>query len=182
MSGVTTNYGLILPDPGEAYDLPIINANNTAIDTQIKARENQAKGQKYRADRTADSAASTDLVIDYIPPFDFKGGRKYDIIWDFSYRVSIVDTLMYFTVSTAAITEANLGTTGLTVISGRTKGAHIADAAMSMGVVIARFAPTVDVSHVIKFRMQRVLGTGQAVISANAGEPSTYVIIDQGAQ
>ncbi len=39
MSGVTTNYGLILPDPGEAYDVAITNSNNVEIDEQLKKIE-----------------------------------------------------------------------------------------------------------------------------------------------
>lgn len=36
MSGVTDNYGLILPAAGEPYDVAIPNANNIEIDKQIK--------------------------------------------------------------------------------------------------------------------------------------------------
>lgn len=42
MSGVTTNYGLILPATGEAYDIAIPNANNTSIDTKLKDLHDKA--------------------------------------------------------------------------------------------------------------------------------------------
>lgn len=36
MSGVTDNYGLILPAAGEPYDVGVTNANNIAVDAEIK--------------------------------------------------------------------------------------------------------------------------------------------------
>lgn len=43
MSGVTDNYGLILPSAGEPYDVGITNANNIETDKQIKLNSNRAK-------------------------------------------------------------------------------------------------------------------------------------------
>lgn len=48
MSGVTDNYGFILPAEGEAYDVDITNSNNIAIDAQIKLRESYANGDRIQ--------------------------------------------------------------------------------------------------------------------------------------
>lgn len=42
MSTLTANYGLTKPAGTENYSVPIVNANNDIIDTQLKNRQNEA--------------------------------------------------------------------------------------------------------------------------------------------
>jgi hypothetical protein len=69
MSGVTDNYGFILPAEGEAYDVDILNGNFIQADTKIKDREKQSGGMLNNVDNTATSTglSSTGVMCDLIP-------------------------------------------------------------------------------------------------------------------
>jgi hypothetical protein len=180
MSTVTPFLNLVKPAPLENFSRATYNNNLDLIDADSVNQDKAAKGQKYIANRTSDSTASADLVVDFTTAYTFKAGRNYEIEWDFSYRVSDTTTFMFFSINSSPITEANTGTVGIAQLTGRTKAAHVASVNVSTGPVIYRFKPGSDTPWIIKFRMQRVSGTGVAVIGANAGEPSTYIIRDLG--
>jgi hypothetical protein len=59
MSGVTTNYGYILPAKGEGYDVGITNQNMTAIDEDIKAETTKYRHAEYSRAGQNDNPAGT---------------------------------------------------------------------------------------------------------------------------
>lgn len=62
MSGVTDNYGFILPAEGEAYDVAIPNGNNVAIDAQLKTQDtNRIKKADALVARLSFNATSVGL-------------------------------------------------------------------------------------------------------------------------
>jgi hypothetical protein len=186
MSGVTDNYGLITVEDGEAYDPNIFNSNNRSIDALLKELDKRAKGNSVQSTVTTSSGSSVDAIVNNFASFTFKAGRKYRIVWDFSYWASgNSDSLFYCSINFAPVADIAALLTNLELQHGRTKGLYTAYALQSSqhtGPVTSYYNPTVDRTVQVKFRVQRVYGDDGIIISANANEPAIYSIYDDGAQ
>ena len=185
MSGVTDNYGLVLPAEGEPYSLPIFNGNFTQVDTVLKALSKLAKGTQYRQLVTAASGPHIDGIVVAIPSFTFKANRNYLIKWNFGYFGSgNSDSLFYLSINTCPVADANTSVNNLTVLDGKTKGlltAYALQGAQHTGPIEAHYSPgALDQTFQVKFRILRVLGDDSMTIVGNAGEKASYEIIDMG--
>lgn len=131
---------------------------------------------------TASGGAITALtVINNIASFAFKGGRKYRIVWDFTYQGSTAGNYVTALIGTAATTDAAGLTTGISQINGRPHKIH--DAGVdSPGRVFAIYKPSSDVTLQVKFAAAVTTGAGTATITASATQPADYTIEDLGAQ
>lgn len=186
MADILSPTGIEKPLGAELHSRAMVNrnydrTNQIGIDLDL-VEATFAKGQVFIARREADSASSTDLIIDFIQPFTFKAGRNYEIIWDFSYRISDTSTVVFFSINSSPITEANLGMVGIAQLGGRAKEVSIANSNTHTGSVTYKFSPVADTPWVIKFRMVRIAGAGTSVVFGSAVEPSTYTINDLGDQ
>lgn len=97
MSTLTANYSLTKPADGENYDVTIVNANNDIIDTELKARADEATALDARLDTLETTAPPTTALTlganfqrynnsaDYTPAYrQFVGGKRVElegIIW-----------------------------------------------------------------------------------------------------
>lgn len=131
---------------------------------------------------TASGGSVTALtVINNIASFAFKGGRKYRIVWDFSYQGNTAGNYVTALIGTAATADAAALTTGITQRNGRPFKIH--DAAIdSPGRVEAVFVPSADDTLQLKFLIQVTTGAGTARISGSTTQPVDYTIEDLGAQ
>lgn len=182
MSGVTDNYGLILPAKGEGYTVDIINQNNVAIDGLLLDRSKYAQGFKHINKGLSNSGGITAISVVYnVPSFAFKGGRKYEIVWDAEYVQSVANTYHRFEINTCAVADAAALTTGLTTIGGRSWSAKTAGFNESF-YVRATYEPSADTTLQIKFTGKQTAGTGNAIIIGSASSPNLFTIEDKGAQ
>lgn len=151
---------------------------------QLTALNKLAKGLLSRNPVTSSSGASSDNIINNIPTYTFKAGRKYRIVWDASYYQSAVTDLFFWSICSAPVGDAAALLTNLTMMGGRTKGVSTAGSNVTnyTGPVTAYYDPLVDITLQIKFRVQRALGAGTTVIRGDVNEIATYLIYDDGAQ
>lgn len=184
MSGVTDNYGLILPADGEAYNVDILNQNNIAIDALIKERAKQAEGVKVRdIENTSDSGAITTeaSLASGIASFAFKGGRKYWVSFKGNYYVTNVDTVLLFKIGTCAVLDAQNLTTGVTVLDQTDYSATVTNRGFPIEFK-ALYEPPADTTLQIKVLASRVQGTGNIHMQRSAVAPNILYIEDAGAQ
>lgn len=159
----------------------IITANITQIAT-IGIASAVPKGLLSNTSVTASGGAITALtVINNIPSFAFKAGRKYRIVWDFTYQGNTAGNYITALTGVAATSDAAGLTTGITQINGRPFKIHDAGINAS-GIVNAIYTPSSDATLQVKFLMQVTTGAGTALISASTLQPVTYSIEDLGAQ
>jgi hypothetical protein len=175
--------------PNDAPDVPywqqrqaeFIDADKTSKDGRLTAVEKAGLGQIYWNVGTANSGAfSTASVVANIASFTFKAGRRYRIVWDFSYNTSTAGTYMSMCIARCSTTDAAALTTGLTNLGGRTihtDGAGLTESRTIYGY----YNPTTDSTVQIKFYGARTAGTGTMTI-LSASEPAYYYIEDLGAQ
>ena len=183
MSTVTTYLNLVKPAPLENFSRATYNTNLDLIDANALAASKQAKGiVQDPLIKIASSGFVTALtVIDNIASVAFKGGRKYLIVWDFTYQGNTAGNYLTALIGTAATTDAAGLTTGITQLNGRPW--KIQDASIdSSGQVSVVYRPVSDITLQLKFLIQITTGAGNARISASSTQPTTYTIYDQGAQ
>lgn len=182
MSGVTPNYGLILPVDGEGYDVDIINQNNLAIDLLLLERFKQSHGVKLHKKIVANGGAvGTTAVVDYFPSFAFKGGRKYKLIWHGEYTQSATGTYHKLRIQTCAVADTAVDITNLTSLGGRQFSAAAASVAESF-YVEAFYEPPADTTLQVKFTSGRAVGAGNWNMLGAADAPAHFIIEDVGAQ
>lgn len=185
MSGVTDNYGLILPADGEAYNVDILNQNNIAIDALIKERARQAEGVKVRdIENTSDSgpvAGTEASLASGIASFAFKADRKYWIGFKGNYYVDNVDTIGLFKIGTCAVADVQTLTTGVTVLDQTSIGCHVTNRGVPLNFK-ALYEPSADTTLQIKVLLGRVQGTGNLRMQRSAAAPNILYIEDAGAQ
>lgn len=166
-------------------DVGLSNVDNTADTAKPisalaqTALDKLAKGLQYRAQVKTASAAigGTTVVVNNIPSFTFKAGRKYRATWDFPFYVNNVDTYGGAQIATCAVGDAAASTTGLTEVLTRTISARQSGFTESQ-IVNAWFEPTVDTTVQLKFTIIRVAGTSTIVVSG--AEFANYTIEDLG--
>lgn len=167
MSGVTDNYGFILPVPGEAYDVDLTNSNSVEIDKQLKNRENQAKGLVAYAELSPSTGGiNTEAVVLNIASFNFKANRNYRIGASGSGSVDALGSTFAFRIATCVPADAFALTTGLTQIKASSykfdtinEGRPVLD-----GLTRDRFKVGADTTLQIKLTAQRAVGTTGSVI------------------
>lgn len=179
MSGVTDNYGLILPAAGEAYDVDIINQNNVSIDTLLKTLDKKAQGIVTDKYTIAPSVGITDGIVENFPSVSFKGGRRYEITWEADCSINTAGNYFELSVNTCAVADAANLLTGLTQLDGSTITCNAINAPEKKAVT-ASYIPGGDTTLQIKFRAKRTVGGGGINISVGAGRNGRYVIRDMG--
>jgi len=184
MSNVTPNYGFILPEDGEAYDIEIVNQNFTSADALLLARDKQAKGIVARHIKNdVDSGAITTVasLASTIPSFSFKGGRSYEIGFKGNYYVDNVDTVLLFQIGTCAVADAQSLTTGVTVLDQTDYSTNVTNRGYPINF-FALYEPGADTTLQIKVLAQRIQGTGNIKMQRSTVAPNILYIRDCGDQ
>lgn len=130
---------------------------------------------------TTSSGGFTALaVINNIPTFTFKAGRRYEIVWDGHYQSSVAGDYVDLSIETCATTDGASVTTGLTRLRHKT---FRAGAANMLEPIIVRAPATygTDTTLQIKFLGSRGAGTGTCTIIGSANATILYQIHDLGA-
>jgi hypothetical protein len=184
MSDVTDNYGLILPEDGEGYDVEIINQNNITIDALLLTLSKQAKGiVASDKEDTADSGAITAIasISSGIATFPFKGGRVYEIVYTGNFYTTNIDSIALVQIGTCAVADAQNLTTGVTVLNQTDYKAETTNRGYPMNL-IAQYEPGADTTLQIKVLVQRISGTGNIHMQRSATAPHILKIRDCGDQ
>lgn len=131
---------------------------------------------------TANGAGLTTLAVqNNIGSFTFLANRKYKIVWQGGYSLSVASDYFNLAVQSASTADAAGAITGLTQLQGRSYTANNAGAGESF-YVEAIYEPTVDTTLQIKFTVARAIGSGSWTLQASATAPSYGYIEDQGMQ
>jgi len=149
----------------------------------LSTYDNLPKGLLYENVAQTSVNGLTDNIVANIPSFTFKGGRKYRIVWDASYLQDNVGDLFFWCIFSAPVGDTATSLTNLTVIGGRTKGV-VAGGLVTVhtGIITALYRPLVDITIQLKFRVQRVAGSGGVAVVSQNGERPSYQIFDDGMQ
>jgi hypothetical protein len=141
-----------------------------------------AQGLQSHTPVITNSGSVTALtVVNNLASFSFKGGRKYRLVWDFSYQGNTAGNYVTALIGTCSTADAAGLTTGITQLNGRPWKIH--DGGVdSSGRVEAIYKPSSDTTLQIKFLIQVTTGAGTARISGSALQPVDYTIEDLGAQ
>lgn len=167
---------------------PLFIYNQTTKTIQVKDSSgwrdmNGPLGLVYYNQVTTATGAMGSLTIVYnIATFTFIANRRYRIVWDFSHLVTGQGGLFYTKISSCSTSDGPAVTTGLTVLSGRTKGIVVANSTTHTGAVTAQFKSATTVTVQIKFSAERVAGTTETmtIVGNGTGEPADYMIYDDG--
>jgi hypothetical protein len=184
----TPNLGLLEPLVGEFYSVQTTNDNNSKIDAEVGLERKFAKGRLNLLTGITNSGAigSTLTIINNIASFTFKGGRKYDIVYEFSFTASSAGEYENVAIFSAPVGDAAGLITGLTCLQSRTfpgPGAGLTDTK----TIRAHFDPATDTTVQIKVGGKCLSGGGFTfTIIGNSGtltaEPNQFYIEDKGAQ
>lgn len=160
----------------------ILNANITNLTALPASPAASAKGLQYEGVVTAGSGAFTTLaVVNNIPTFTFKAGRRYEIVWDGHYQSTVAGDYLDLSIQTCATTDAAGLTTGLTLLRQKTFRCN-AVSTLEPHVVRATVKYASDTTVQIKFLGARGAGTGSGSITGSAITTILYQINDMGAQ
>lgn len=119
-------------------------------------------------------------VVNNIPTFTFKAGRKYRITWTFEFNGSVAGNFIDTSIHTCSTSDPASQTTGLTKIGG--SSLYVAAATTGThGEATAYYNPVSDSTLQVKFTAFVWVGGGTVVISASSTNPARYSIIDEGA-
>lgn len=140
------------------------------------------KGLVYNQPVSSYSNDVIDSIVSYIASFTFKANRHYRLVWDTSYKQSVVSDLFYWNFNLAPVGDAAGLKDNLTPLGGRTKGVSAPNVTQHTGLVSAYYTPTVDTTMQVKTRVQRVVGTGTMNIAGSVGEQAIVQIYDDGGQ
>jgi hypothetical protein len=141
-----------------------------------------AQGLVDQAIVTASSGGFTSLtVVNNIPSFTFKAGRRYEITWDGHHQSTAAGDYIDMQIATCATTDSASLTTGLTVLRQKTFQCPAANQ-LSPDIIKAPVTYAVDTTKQIKFAAQRASGTGTLSTTASANVNILYQIHDVGAQ
>jgi hypothetical protein len=180
----TLKYNIVYPAGNVAPNVPLVmqaqaESAEAAIDTALVK---YPQGLMTRLKGTANSSAVSALsVINNIPTFSFKAGRRYRIVWSGQYYTSVANSFWAIRIQSASTADAASLTTGLTQLQSRTISAGVASSSESF-YVEAIYEPVSDVTLQIKFTVQNAAGGGTIVIAAGATDPALYYIEDMGKQ
>ena len=138
-------------------------------------REKAAQGYMDESEeRTSVSASVSSLsVIENIPSYTFKAGRRYRLVWDFTYVLSVANDYFDCKINSASIADDSALTTGLTELIKRPITAALSGAGQH-GRVTAFVKYAVDTTVQLKYTVQRTVGTGTFQMEAN----KAYFIIE----
>jgi len=182
VSTVTPRLGLTKPAGAEQYSVTVLNNNNDIIDGYVSGTaDKMAQGIKLKAEVTTPSGAFTDVIVNNFGSFTFKAGRKYKLVWDYSWNASAGSTYINASINTCLTTDAANLLTGLTILNSRTamvQGAGLTEQAN----VTAFYEPVADSTVQIKFRGTRAAGSGNITVVGSSTEKAIYYIEDMGAQ
>jgi hypothetical protein len=141
-----------------------------------------AQGLVHQAIGTVGSGGFTSLtVVNNIPSFTFKAGRRYEITWDGHHQSSVAGDYIDMQIATCATTDSASLTTGLTVLRQKTFECPGINQ-LSPDIIKAPVTYAVDTTKQIKFAAQRASGTGTLSTTASANVNILYQIHDVGAQ
>lgn len=142
-----------------------------------------ARGVVLELKSTATSGAfgNTLTIINNIPSFTFKAGRRYEITWDGSVQSTQAGDIADLQVTTCSVTDSAAITTGLTVLRQKSFNCVTADRINSHQVKAVVTYP-VDTTRQIKFVAQRGTGGGLITQVASTNVHVLYQIHDVGAQ
>lgn len=143
----------------------------------------KAGGKMWRQLVTTNSGYVGGLtVMNNIPSFTFKAGRKYRIIWDSDALGDTTNTGCAASIQSASTADAGSAVTGLTMLAIR--DAYCFTAAYSFELhVEAIIEPTADTTLQIKFLLQRDTPSGTGTFAVQGSRsPTHYAIYDEGAQ
>lgn len=180
----TLKYNITYPAGNVAPNVPLVmqtqaESVEAGIDAALaKYPQGLLSSQKGTANSSAVSALS---VINNIPTFAFKAGRKYRIVWNGQYYTSVASSFWALRIQSASTVDSAALTTGLTQVQSRTMSAGAASSSQSF-YVEAIYEPVSDTTLQIKFTVQNAAGGGTIVIAASAVDPALYYIEDLGKQ
>lgn len=165
---------------------PLFTYNTTTKTIRVKGTAGWrdlagALGLVYEGVVTTNSGGFTALtVVNNIPTFTFKAGRRYEIVWDGHYRSTVAGDYLDLSIQTCATTDGAAVTTGLTLKRQKTVRANGTDI-LEPHVVRAPATYGTDTTLQIKFLGARGAGTGTCTIHASATTTVLYQIYDLGA-
>lgn len=160
----------------------ILNANITSLTSFPASPAMFAKGLQYESVATSGSGGFTGLtVVNNIPTFTFKAGRRYEIVWDGHHQSSVAGDVIDLHIATCAVADSSSSTAGLTVLRKKFFPCPSAGV-LAPSLTRAPVTYASDTTRQIKFLGQRNTGTGTVSLSATSEATILYQIIDVGAQ
>lgn len=165
---------------------PLFVYNTTTKTIRVKDASgwrdlSNTSAKAYEGIVTAGSGGFTALtVVNNIPTFTFKAGRRYEIVWDGHYQSSVAADYLDLSIQTCSTTDAAGLTTGLTLLRQKTFRCSAASI-LEAHIVRAPVTYGTDTTLQIKFLGARGAGTGTVNLVASATNTLLYQIYDLGA-
>jgi len=130
---------------------------------------------------TSNSGAVTNtfVVVNNLTPFDFKGGRKYRITWDFGFKITAAGAPANVLIGHCASGDSAGLVTGVTQLQGR-QIASVVGGQDDAHTLFAIYKPTSDVTRQIKWIAN--CPASAITFTAGATSPNRFSIEDLGAQ
>lgn len=160
----------------------IVNANITALPSFPASPASFAKGLQHESVATGGSGGFVGLtVVNNIPSFTFKAGRRYEIVWDGHHQSSSAGDVIDLHVATCAVGDGASSVAGLTVLRKKFFPCPSAGV-LAPSITRAPVTFAADTTLQVKFLGQRNTGTGTMSLAATTDASILYQIIDVGAQ